>query len=420
MPTTDDTQQEKAARQLVERLRQAGHTAFWAGGCVRDKLLGRPPRDIDIATNAVPDSILEIFPHASAVGKSFGVMIVPCHGFHFETATFRQDHGYQDGRHPTSITFSTPEDDAARRDFTINAMFFDPLTGTIHDFVNGRADLAAHCIRCVGDPDLRFAEDHLRLLRAVRFATTLDFALDPATEAAIIRHAPSIAQISMERIRDEFTRTLLEAHRPGQALRMLDNLGLLSVFLPEVSALKHQAQPPEFHPEGDVLTHTVMMLDAMDTRTPTLAYAILLHDIGKPGTAFHDGQRLRFHGHAEHGARLTESILRRLRLPNKVIADVTACVGRHMRFMDVQKMRRSTLRQLVGSPTFETELELHRLDCLSSNGLMDNHRFVCETRDSFAKEPVLPDPWINGRDLIGLGVKAGPAMGNLLKTAYER
>lgn len=401
------------------RLREAGHTAYWAGGCVRDMLLGREPRDYDIATDAVPDAVLACFPGAGTVGKNFAVVIVPWKGLAFEVATFRQDHGYDDGRHPTAISFATPPEDAARRDFTVNAMFYDPVDGSVHDTVGGRADLEAGVIRCVGDPDRRFGEDHLRLLRAVRFATTLDFTIAPATAAAILRHAPSIARISIERVRDEFTRTLTEAHQPGQALRLLDQLGLLAVFLPEVSALKDQDQPPEFHPEGDVFTHTVMMLDAMQARSTVLAYAVLLHDIAKPATAFHDGQRLRFHGHAEHGARMAETILRRLRLPNRVIEEVTACVGRHMRFMDVQKMRRSTLRQLVGSPTFETELELHRLDCLACHGLMENHDFLCQARDDFASEPVLPTPWVNGRDLIALGVPPGPRIGALLKTAYE-
>lgn len=411
--------QQQAAQHVVRRLREAGHTAYWAGGCVRDMLLGKLPRDYDIATDAVPDAIQAIFPHSCEVGKSFGVMIVPCDGFTFETATFRQDHGIHDGRHPAAISFSTPEEDAARRDFTVNAMFFDPVDNTLHDFVNGRADLDARRLRCVGEPDRRFEEDHLRLLRAIRFATTLEFEIEPATAAAIIRHAPSIARISIERIRDEFTRTLLEARRPGQALRILDELGLLPVFLPEVSALKDQEQPPEFHPEGDVFTHTVMMLDGMEKRSVALAYAVLLHDIAKPVTAFHDGQRLRFHGHAEHGARMAEVILRRLRLPNKVIEEVTACVGRHMRFMDVPKMRRATLRRLVGSPTFDIELELHRLDCLACHGMMDNYDAICKARDEFANEPVLPKPWLTGRDLMGLGIPSGPGLGEALKTLYD-
>lgn len=409
----------QGALEVAHRLREAGYTAYWAGGCVRDMLLGREPRDYDIATDAVPDAVLACFPGGCTVGKNFAVVIVPWKGLAFEVATFRQDHGTDDGRHPAAISFATPPEDAARRDFTVNAMFYDPVDGSVHDHVGGRADLEARLIRCVGDPDHRFGEDHLRLLRAVRFATTLDFVIEPATAAAIRRHAPSIARISIERVRDEFTRTLLEARQPGQALRLLDQLGLLEVFLPEVSALKDQDQPPEFHPEGDVFTHTAMMLDAMQARSEVLAYAVLLHDIAKPATAFHDGQRLRFHGHAEQGARLAETILRRLRLPNRVIEEVTACVGRHMRFMDVQKMRRSTLRQLVGSPTFATELELHRLDCIACHGLMENHDFLCQARDAFASEPVLPAPWVNGRDLIALGVPPGPRIGTLLKTAYE-
>jgi len=417
--TGDDNRRRVAATAIVNRLRQAGHTAYWAGGCVRDMLLGRPPRDYDIATDAMPDAVLALFPQGTAVGKNFGVVIVPADGFAFETATFRQDHGGTDGRHPDAVSFTTAPEDAARRDFTINAMFLDPLDGTVYDYVNGRADLDARLIRCVGDPDRRFAEDHLRMLRAVRFAATLDFRMVPETAAAIVRNAPAIARISIERVRDEFTRTLLEARRPGQALRMLDDLGLLPIFLPEVSALKHQDQPREFHPEGDVFTHTAMMLDAMEHRTPALAYAVLLHDIAKPSTAFHDGVRLRFHGHAERGVPITEAILRRLRLPNRLIEDVAACVGRHMHFMDVQKMRRSTLRRLVGSPTFDIELELHRLDCVASSGRMENHEFLRQAGEELAGEPVLPAPWITGSDLIAMGIAPGRRIGKLLRTAYD-
>lgn len=417
--TPDDTRRRQAALDVVTRLQQAGHTAYWAGGCVRDRLLDRPVRDYDIATSAVPDAVLALFPHGNAVGKSFGVVIVPADGFAFETATFRQDHGGADGRHPESISFSTAEEDASRRDFTMNALFFDPLTDTVYDYVNGREDLDARLLRCVGDPDLRFAEDHLRMLRAVRFATTLEFHIVPETAAAIARQATSIERISIERVRDEFTRTLLEARHPGQALRKLDELGLLPVFLPEVSALKHQDQPHEFHPEGDVFTHTAMMLDAMEQRSPTLVYAVLLHDIAKPVTAFHDGVRLRFHGHAERGVPMAEAILRRLKLPNRLIEEVAACVGRHMHFTDVQKMRRSTLRRLVGSPTFDVELELHRLDCLASTGNLNTHEFLRQTGEDMAGEPVLPAPWVNGSDLIAMGIPPGRRIGKLLRAAYD-
>ncbi len=417
--SAEDLQRRLGATAVVRRLRQAGHTAYWAGGCVRDMLLGRTPRDYDIATDAVPDAVLALFPRSSAVGKSFGVVIVPLAGFVFEIATFRRDHGGNDGRHPESVSFTTAPEDAARRDFTVNAMFFDPLDESLHDYVHGRADLEASCIRCVGEPDRRFAEDHLRLLRAVRFAATLDFEIEPRTAEAISRHAGTLSRISAERIRDEFTRTLMEARRPGQALRLLDDLGLLPVFLPEVSALKYQDQPREFHPEGDVFTHTALMLDTMGTRSPALAYAILLHDIAKPATAFHDGTRLRFHGHAERGVPMADAIMRRLRLSNRLIQDVSACVGRHMRFMDVQKMRRSTLRRLVGSPAFNLELDLHRLDCLASNGLMDNHEFLCRAREQLAGEQALPAPWITGSDLIALGMIPGPRIGRLLREAYD-
>ncbi len=418
-PGEDHARRRHAATRIITRLQDEGHIAYWAGGCVRDMLLGSLPRDYDIATGAPPEAVLACFPHAVAVGKSFGVMMVSCDGFHFETATFRQDHDYQDGRHPGAVTFATPQEDAKRRDFTINAMFYDPVGDRLHDFVNGRADLAARCIRCVGDPGQRFAEDHLRLLRAVRFAATLAFTIEPATAAAIRHHANDLMRISTERIRDEFTRTLLEARQPGAALRMLEDFGLLPVFLPEVSALQHQDQPRAFHPEGDVFNHTAMMLDRMELRDPVLAYAVLLHDIAKPATAFHDGQRIRFNGHAEEGARMAESILRRMRLPNRIIEAVAACVHGHMRFMEVKKMRRATLRRMTGRPTFELELELHRLDCLASHAMLDNHAFASRARDAFADEPALPPPWINGRDLIALGISPGPRIGAWLQAAYN-
>ncbi len=416
---TQARQRQHAARRLVQTLQQNGHETYWAGGCVRDALLGRTPVDYDIATSALPETVVKIFPRSAEVGRSFGVVTVPFDGCIFEVATFRADHGSSDGRHPDAITFTTAEEDAQRRDFTVNAMFFDPVNQSLHDFVGGQADLQAHRIRCVGSPEKRFREDHLRMLRAVRFAQRLAFDLDPHTAEAIRDQAPSLASISTERIRDEFTRTLLEAVHPGQALWMLENLGLLPVFLPEVSALKHQPQPPDFHPEGDVFTHTAIMLDDMQVRTPTILFAVLLHDIAKPATATYDGTRIRFHGHAALGADMARDILLRLRVPNRIIEEVCHCVRGHMRFMEVKKMRRSTLRKMLGHPQFEAELELHRLDCRACHGLLDNYTFARDAFESFSHEPVLPEPWIRGHDLIQLGVKPGPKLGKLLQRAYD-
>ncbi len=416
---TKSTAQRDAATAVVQHLQHAGHTTYWAGGCVRDRLLGLAALDYDIATDALPDQVLKHFPGATAVGKSFGVVIVPWDTWTFEVATFRQDHDYRDGRHPSRITFVTPEEDASRRDFTINAMFYDPINERLHDFVGGQDDIAARVVRCVGDANQRFKEDHLRILRAVRFATRFSFSLHADTEDAIRRHAQSVAAISVERIQTELTRTLMEAQHPGQAILIMEALGILNVILPEVSALRKQEQPPEYHPEGDVLIHTTMMLDAMQWRDPTLAYVALFHDLGKPVTATLDGERIRFNCHAERGAEIAETILKRYRFPTRFIADVTHCVRNHMHFIDAKHMRRSTLRRLMGAPTFLTELELQRLDCEASHGLLDIYDFLKAARAQMAAEPVLPPPWVNGRDILALGIAKGPAIGKWLRKAYD-
>ena len=410
----------QAATRTVEYLQQKGYETYWAGGCVRDQLLHKTPFDYDIATAATPDQVLEIFPGSNAVGKSFGVVIATVDAFPFEIATFRKDQGYSDGRHPDAVVFTSAEEDAQRRDFTVNAMFWDPINETLYDFIDGQKDLNTKHIRAVGNPTLRFQEDHLRMLRAVRFAHRLDFSIEPETASAIQTQAATLQNISPERIRDEFTRLLIESQKPGQAVWTLEKLGLLKTFLPEVSALQHQPQPPEFHPEGDVLTHTLMMLDDMDQRSPALAYAVLLHDIAKPATATYDGDRIRFHGHAEKGTVMAENILRRLRMPNALIEEVCSCVKRHMRFMEVKNMRKSTLRRMVGNPYFPTEFELHRLDCRACHGKLDNYEFLQEQMHAFEQEPVLPEPWIRGEDLIQMGLKPGPRFGKILKQAYDQ
>ena len=411
--------QGEAAIDIADRLQRAGHIAYFAGGCVRDQLLGIKPLDYDIATDAQPDRVITLFPHATAVGKSFGVVVVPWHAWTFEIATFRQDHTYRDGRRPSHVSFVTPAEDATRRDFTINAMFFDPIANQLHDYVGGQADIATGTVRCVGDPCRRFTEDHLRMLRAVRFASRFGFAIHPDTATAIREHAGLVAGISAERIRDELTRILMESEKAGQALLLLESLGLLKVVLPEVAAMREQAQPPEFHPEGDVLIHTVIMLDAMATRDLVLAYAVLLHDVGKPPTASHDGTRLRFNCHAERGAEIARDILKRLRFPTRTMDAVTHCVRNHMRFLNVKEMRRSTLRRLVGAPTFPTELELHRLDCVASHGMLDNYAFLASVQEEMDREPILPDPWLDGHTVMALGVAKGPAVGKWLNVAYD-
>ena len=298
-------------------------------------------------------------------------------------------------------------------------MFYDPIAETLFDFAGGQADLAAKLIRCVGDADTRFKEDHLRMLRAARFASRLGFSIEAETATAIEKEAPLVARISPERIQTELTRLLLEAKHPGQAILLLESLGLLNIILPEVADMRGQEQPPEFHPEGDVLTHTVIMLDAMDKPDDTLAYAVLFHDLGKPPTATDDGERIRFFCHAERGSEMACEILSRLKCSSRLIETVTHCVRNHMRFGDVQKMRRSTLRRLVGAPTFVTELELHRLDCSASHGMLGNHEFLQDIQREMANEPILPPPWVSGHDLIELGVKQGPAIGKWLRVAYD-
>ena len=410
-----------AARDIVARLQEQGHVAYWAGGCVRDRLLDRTPTDYDIATDALPEDVIALFPGALEVGRAFGVLIVQHAGCDIEVATFREEGGYEDGRHPDVVTFSTEaRDDAKRRDFTVNAMFYDPVSDTLHDFVGGQQDLADGIIRCVGVAADRFRDDHLRMLRAVRFATRFGFELHADTRDAIRRQASHITRISPERIREELTRILMEAQRAGDALALLDTLGLLEHILPEVSALKEQAQPPQYHPEGDVFTHVVLMLNTMAARSPTLIFAVLFHDIGKPATAeFRDG-RIRFNGHAEIGADMAVDIMKRLRFSRQMIEDVKHCVQRHMRFIDVSNMRKSTLRRLIGADIFDAELELHRLDCLSSHGMLDNYHFLQQYRADMQAEPVLPKPWVNGRDILALGIPEGPAIGEWHRRAYDQ
>ena len=412
---------------ILRTLRENGHEAFLVGGGVRDLLLGREPKDWDIATDAPPDRIEALFPKTLPLGKAFGIIVVvPADGDPVEVATYRVDSPYADGRRPESVAFTDAREDALRRDFTVNALFLDPTTGEIRDYVGGRADLEARLIRAIGDPAVRFAEDHLRMLRAIRFAATLGFAIDPATFAAIQRLAPQIARISAERIRDELFRLLTESQKAGEALQLLRASGLLKEILPEIDAMVGVEQPPEFHPEGDVFTHTRLMLDALPPNPPLrLALSVLLHDVGKPPTAQYatlpDGtQRWRFENHASIGADMARTILERLRAPNALVDDVCAIVGNHMRLADAPKMRPPKLRRLLGAATFDDDLELHRLDCLSSHALLDIYNFLKTEKEKFAAEPVLPPPLVTGRDLIARGHVPGPHFSKILQDAYDR
>jgi len=408
----------------VRALREAGHESLFAGGCVRDALLGRPLKDIDIATRASPDEVERLFAgRTTAVGKAFGVVVVRQDDQAFEVATFRADGAYTDGRRPDAIRFTDAAEDAKRRDFTINGLFYDPISAALLDFVDGRADLAAGVVRAIGDPTARFQEDHLRLLRAVRFAAVLGFRLDAATAAAVRAGAGTLATVSAERIGSEVSRMLCEAPRASVALELLRELDLLHVVLPEVAALHGVAQPPAWHPEGDVWTHTCRMLDAVPApRNPALAYAVLLHDVGKPPTFTQPAgtdDPPRFPNHAAVGAEMARAILMRLRQPNALIETVVAAVARHMTFADAPRMRPATLRRFMGAPTFLLELELHRLDVAQSHGRREIVDFLEAKQRAFAAEPVLPEPWIKGRDLLELGVAEGPNVGRWLTRAYD-
>jgi putative nucleotidyltransferase with HDIG domain len=411
-----------AAGEVAATLRAAGHMALFAGGCVRDALLGRPLKDIDIATSATPDEVEQLFPGATvAVGKAFGVIVV-CRPPHtFEVATFRADGDYRDGRRPDAIRFTDAAEDARRRDFTINGLFGDPVTGEVLDFIHGRADLAAGIVRAIGEPALRFQEDHLRLLRAVRFTAVLGFRLDPATATAARAAAPLLADVSAERIGMEFTRMLCEAPRPSEALELLADLDLLPRFLPEVAALRGVAQPAAYHPEGDVWTHTCLMLDAIPApRDPVLAYAALLHDVGKPPTFTCAPDEIpRFPNHAPVGAEMARAILLRLKRPTELIEAVTIAVDRHMTFVTLPEMRPAKLRRFLGSPTFPLELALHKLDVTNSHGKLEIALFAEQKIAEYAAEPVLPEAWIKGRDLLALGLKPGPRVGQWLVRAYD-
>jgi poly(A) polymerase len=416
---------EAAARGVCVRLAAGGYRALWAGGCVRDRLMGRVPKDIDIATNATPEQVAGLFPRTKGVGKSFGVVLVLEGGHWFEVATFRRDLGYEDGRRPVAVEYAGERADALRRDFTINGLFLDPATHKVLDYVGGRDDLAARCVRAIGDPRDRFAEDYLRMMRAVRFASVLDFRLDAATADAIRVHAHRIRKIAHERVRDELLRILTASPKAGAGVLLLRDTGLLAEILPEVAAMEGVAQPPEFHPEGDVLAHTVAMLDLMRAPTAELALAVLLHDSGKParakpGPAAGGGTRIRFDGHDAAGAAIAERVLRRLKFPLRVIEHVTRCVAGHMRFMNVPAMRPSTLRRMIAAPTFETEIELHRLDCLSSGREPVALGVVEKAREVWEHEKSLPQPMVRGGDVMAMGVAAGPGVGRWVRAAYDR
>lgn len=417
-PHTADMPAREAAQALARQLIAAGHQAFFAGGCVRDRLLGHHPVDFDIATSATPAQVIHLFPGSNEVGAHFGVVIAKLAGHHVEIATFRTDGSYKDGRRPESVTYSSPIEDAQRRDFTINGLFEHPLTGEVIDYVGGIPDLNRGIIRAIGTPCDRFAEDALRLLRAVRFAARLNFTIEPSTLSAIHDAAHLLDRISPERIRDEFSK-ILTCPRRRAGLNHLVDTGLIAHFMPEVLPLIGCDQPPEWHPEGDVYTHTGIMLDMLDDDAPLdLCLAVLLHDIAKPPcrTVDADTGRIRFNSHDTMGAEIAESILRRLKFPNHTITAVTTMVARHMQFMNVQQMRVAKLKRFMAEPTFPMEMELHRVDCASSNGFTDNYEFLQHQQSVFAAQPLIPPPLVTGKDLIDLGLQPGPRFKSILET----
>ena len=412
---------EKVARQVAARLRESGHVAYFAGGCVRDMVRGLVPKDYDIVTDARPEDVQKLFPRTYAVGAHFGVIIVLENGFQFEVATFRSDDAYIDGRHPSAVHFSSPEEDAKRRDFTINGMFYDPVAKDVIDLVGGKADIAAKFVRAIGDPAKRFAEDRLRMLRAVRFATVLDYEIDKATWEALLANADSINQISAERIREELVRTFLSPNRV-RGWDLLDASGLMPAILPELEAMKGVLQPEKFHPEGDVFVHTRLMLQLLPEEVSVpLVFAVLFHDVAKPVTATVDNTgRIRFNEHDRIGAQMTEAIMRRLRFSGDEIEAAVEMVRQHMVFKDAPKMRVAKLKRFMARPTFDEELELHRVDCESSHRMLDNYEFLLRKREEFANEPIIPPPLVRGDDLIALGLKPGPKFGEILEAVETR
>lgn len=428
----------RSAAAIVRSLRAAGHQAYFAGGCVRDLLLGVEPKDFDVATSATPDVVMGMFEKTYSVGAHFGVVLVcspAADGAEIttEVATFRHDGAYSDGRRPDAVKFSTdPREDVLRRDFTINGMLLDPIIydetadvgAATLDYVGGREDLKTGVVRAIGEPALRFAEDKLRMLRAVRFAARLEFEIDTRTITAIRATASEIGQVSSERIRDELTLMLTEGHA-RRAMELLDTSGLLTYLLPEALRMKGVEQPPQFHPEGDVWVHTMLLLEKLIPGVPaTLAWGALLHDIGKPATfrppdPKNPSDRIRFDGHVEVGVRMAETILGRLRFSNEDTEQIVALVKNHMRFGDILQMRESTLKRFLRLPKFDEHLALHWMDCMSAHCDLKLYEFAKEKYEAAPVESIRPKLLVTGRDLIAAGYRPGPEFKTMLEVAED-
>ena len=436
-PAISNSPHYQSARNIVATLRAAGHQAYFAGGCVRDLLLGQSPKDYDVATSATPETVTALFPKTFSVGAHFGVILVCLEVEGTETvtevATFRHDGAYSDGRRPDAVRFSTdPLEDFRRRDFTINGMLLDPQileatqnpSAAVLDYVNGQSDLEAGIIRAIGDPALRFAEDKLRMLRAVRFAARLDFTIDPATLTAIRNAAAEITQVSNERVRDELTLMLTQGHA-RRAFELLDSTGLLQQILPKATRMHGVQQPPQYHPEGDVWVHTMLLLEKLPAGcTPTLAWGALLHDIGKPATyqppnPADPTDRIRFNGHVEVGVRIAEVILARLRFSNEDTAQILALVKNHMRFGDILHMRESTLKRFLRLPRFDEHLALHHMDASSAHGDLRLYDFAKLHYEATPVGTHSPKLLLTGRELIAAGYRPGTHFKVMLEAAED-
>ncbi len=412
----------KAALQIVHILHANGYEALFAGGCVRDKLLGHIPQDYDIATSAPPAKVERLFDQTVAVGKAFGIIRVRYQGYEIEVATFRNEGPYLDGRRPSFVQFATAREDAERRDFTVNGLFYDPIRRIVLDFVGGKSDLRRQILQAIGDPRKRFQEDHLRLLRCIRLVAQLDFRIEPKTWKALVSMASKIRSVSAERVRDELNKLLIAPH-VTKGLRLMSRSGLMRWLLPEIETMRGISQPRAFHPEGDVFTHTLHVIAHLHQPTPRLAWAALLHDVGKPPTfekSLVRGRiRIRFPSHARVGTKLADRILRRLRFSNADREAILQMVANHMTFKDVKSMRPATLKRLLARPTFDEELVLHRADCMASHGKLDNVNFLRRRRRELSEEEIHPKRLVNGNDLIAMGLKPGPIFGKILSAVEE-
>ena len=417
------TDKRQEAARIVLQLRSAGFEAYFVGGCVRDFVMGVVPADYDIVTSAIPDQVIALFNRTVAIGAKFGVVAVIVEGHSFEVATFRSDDVYIDGRRPSNVHFTCAKEDVFRRDFTVNGLLMDPVTGEITDYVDGLADIQKKIIRTIGDPDKRFQEDHLRMLRAIRFTANLNFKLDSSTQESIAKNVVQIKTISAERIQDELNK-LLTRGGARRGLELMAQTEMLREILPELDAMQGVEQPPRFHPEGDVWQHTLMMMEILSEEkeaalNPVLAWGTLLHDVGKPLSRTEDESGVHFYGHVQHGGKIAEEIMQRLKFSRAQREAVLDLVLQHMNFMNVQKMRPARLKRFLRMPDFDLHLELHRLDCLASHGMLDNYEFCRNQLENLTMEELHPPRLLTGDDLIALGFTPGKIIGEILRTLED-